>query len=141
MPRPRELRQVAHRPTVWAFKPAGIPFRELETLTLGLDELEALRLADREGLYHDLAAERMGVSRVTFGRILAAARGKVAEALLDGKAIAIGEGPVRFAEADENACPVHGGSRRRGRACRCEESEEQVAPSATTEAADARSRR
>ncbi len=83
----------------------------------------------------------MGVSRVTFGRILAAARGKVAEALLDGKAIAIGEGPVRFAEADENACPVHGGPRRRGRACRCEETEEPPAPSATQEAADARSRR
>ncbi len=141
VPRPREVRQVAHRPTVRAFKPAGVPFRDLETLTLGLDELEALRLADREGLYHELAAERMAVSRVTFGRILAAARGKVAEALLDGKAIAIGEGPVRFAEGAENGCPVHGGPRRRGRACRCEEPEESPAPSATKEAADARSRK
>jgi predicted DNA-binding protein (UPF0251 family) len=141
VPRPREIRQVAHRPTVRAFKPAGVPFRELETLTLALDELEALRLADREGLYHELAAERMGVSRVTFGRILAAARSKVAEALVDGKAIAIGEGPVRFAEGDENGCPVHGGPRRRGRACRCEGAEEQPAPGEATEAADARSRR
>ena len=140
MSRPRELRQVARRPRVWAFKPAGVPLRELRTLTLGLDELEALRLADREGLYHELAAERMGVSRVTFGRILATARGKVAEALLDGRAIVIAEGPVRFAEVDENGCPIHGGPRRRGRACRCEEPGADPETEEREEAADVRPR-
>jgi len=35
-------------------------------------------LADLEGLYHDAAAERMGVSRPTFGRLIERARHKIA---------------------------------------------------------------
>jgi predicted DNA-binding protein (UPF0251 family) len=93
---------------------------DLAVLSLQLDELEALRLADREGLYQEEAAARMGVSRVTFGRILQHARAKVAEALLEGKALLIGEGPVRIGSGPPGRCPVHGGPRRRGRACRCE---------------------
>jgi predicted DNA-binding protein (UPF0251 family) len=56
---------------------------------LSLDELETIRLADHEGLYHEQAAERMNISRPTFGRILGEARRKVAEALIDGKALRI----------------------------------------------------
>jgi len=119
MPRPFQLRQVAHPPRVRGFKPMGIPMRELEVLSLPLDELEALRLADRDGLYQEEAAARMGISRVTFGRILQKARAKVAEALLDGKALVVGEGPVVFSPGTEDRCPVHGGPRRRGRSCRC----------------------
>ncbi len=62
---------------------------DLEESILGLDEFEALRLADLEGLYHADAAARMGVSRATFGRILANARRIVADALVGGKAIGI----------------------------------------------------
>ncbi len=119
MARPSQLRQVAHRPATQGFKPIGIPMTDLAVLSLQLDELEALRLADREGLYQEEAAERMGVSRVTFGRILQRAHAKVAEALLEGKALLIGEGPVRFGSGNPGRCPVHGGPRRRGRACRC----------------------
>ena len=96
-----------------------VPMAELEIIYLQLDELEALRLADREGLYHEEAADRMGVSRITFGRILQKAHAKVAEALLDGKAIIIGEGPVQVGTGVEGRCPIHGGLRRRGRGCRC----------------------
>jgi uncharacterized protein len=92
---------------------------ELEVISLQLDELEALRLADQEGLYHEGAAERMGVSRVTFGRILQKAHAKVAEALLEGKALIIGEGPIQFDAGEGETCPIHGGPRRRGRGCRC----------------------
>ena len=70
---------------------------ELEEGALSVDELEALRLADLEGLYQDGAAGRMGVSRATFGRIVAAARRKVAEALVHGKALKISGGPVAWA--------------------------------------------
>jgi predicted DNA-binding protein (UPF0251 family) len=70
---------------------------ELEEVALSIDELEALRLADLEGLYHDGAAERMGVSRATFGRIVETARRKVAEALVEGKALKIGGGVVAWA--------------------------------------------
>jgi predicted DNA-binding protein (UPF0251 family) len=69
----------------------------LEEVALSVDELEALRLADLEGLYHDGAAERMGVSRATFGRIVETARRKVADALVCGKALRIGGGVVAWA--------------------------------------------
>ena len=52
-----------------------------------MDEIEALRLADYEGLYHENAASRMEISRQTFGRILGGARRKVAECLVKGKAL------------------------------------------------------
>ena len=74
MPRPVTDRQVGCPLARQVFKPAGVPARELEEVTLGLDGAEALRLADLEGLYHDAAALRMGVSRQTFGRIVEAAR-------------------------------------------------------------------
>lgn len=70
---------------------------ELEEVLLSVDELEAIRLADLEGLYQELAAEKMGVSRQTFGRIVAAAHQKVAEALVRGKALKIMGGAVEIA--------------------------------------------
>jgi predicted DNA-binding protein (UPF0251 family) len=69
----------------------------LEEVALNVDELEALRLADLEGLYQDEAAARMEVSRPTFARIVEASRRKVAEALVHGRALRIGGGPVAFA--------------------------------------------
>jgi hypothetical protein len=71
---------------------------------LSVDEFEALRLADLEGLYHDGAAERMGISRATFGRIVEAARRKVAEALVRGKALKIGGGVVAWAGVRHFRC-------------------------------------
>jgi predicted DNA-binding protein (UPF0251 family) len=63
----------------------------LERVVLGHDELEALRLADFEGLYQEACAERMGISRSTFSRILQSAHKKVADALLHGKILMIKE--------------------------------------------------
>jgi len=62
---------------------------DLEEVVLSMDELEAIRLADYEELYHEDAAVRMKISRQTFGRILYEARRKVAECLLKGKALKI----------------------------------------------------
>jgi predicted DNA-binding protein (UPF0251 family) len=76
-------------PNVFYFKPRGVPLTLLEENFLGLDELEAIRLADHEGLYHEEAAARMNISRPTFGRILNQARRKVAEAIIKGKALKI----------------------------------------------------
>lgn len=84
MPRPRCCRRVSGAPACKSFRPMGVPVAELEEVTLALDEYEAIRLADHEGLYQEQAAERMGVSRQTFGRTLEAARGKVARALVLG---------------------------------------------------------
>lgn len=96
MPRPPIERSVSGVPRVTLFKPAGIPNRELDQLQLAVDELEAIRLVDLEGLSHEQAAEAMGVSRQTIGRVLERGRAKVAEALVDGKAILIGGGQYRI---------------------------------------------
>jgi len=69
------------------FKPQGVSLQEPEQLALGLDELEALRLADLEGLYQEKTVECMKVSRPTFARIVESARRKIAEALVKGKAL------------------------------------------------------
>lgn len=94
MVRPQIKRCVSGRPAISHFKPQGVPLRDLEEETVTLDGLEALRLADVEGLYHDAAAERMGVSRPTFGRILAQARSAAARAITQGKALKIEGGVV-----------------------------------------------
>lgn len=66
---------------------------DLEEVELTLDELQAICLADYEQLYHEHAAEQMKISRPTFGRILEGARRKVADALINGKAVKIGQKP------------------------------------------------
>ncbi len=89
MPRPKKYRCIKCQPDATYFKPRGIPLVELEEKSLTMDELEAIRLADYEELYHEDAATRMKISRQTFGRILHEAHKKVAECLLKGKALKI----------------------------------------------------
>ena len=81
---------------------------ELQEVSLSVDEFEALRLADLDGLYHDRAAASMGVSRATFGRIVEAARRKVAEALVGGKALRIVGGVVAWAGPRHFECEACG---------------------------------
>ena len=71
------------------FKPCGIPRHNLDYEVLTQDEIEAIRLADFEGLYQEDAAKEMEISRPTFSRILNSARKKIANALILGKAIEI----------------------------------------------------
>lgn len=103
MPRPQKTRTVRHDPHVVYFKPAGVPMRVLKEVSLGIDELEALRLADLENLSHEEVGNMMGVSRATAGRILGEARRKTAAALVHGWAIQVEGGEIERAE-DEGAC-------------------------------------
>ncbi|MBM3149898.1 MAG: DUF134 domain-containing protein [Chloroflexi bacterium] len=89
MPRPRRCRRIAFLPGADYFKPAGIPLRELDEVHLALEEAEAIRLKDLEDLEQEECAQRMNISRPTFQRVLDSARKKVADALLNGKAIRI----------------------------------------------------
>ena len=89
MARPRNCRYVERKPHVTYFKPRGIPMTELTETLLTVEGLEALRLADLEGLTTGEGAERMRVSRHTFGRTLAEARRAVADALVNGRALCI----------------------------------------------------
>ncbi len=111
MPRPRACRKILDIPRSACYKPAGVPMSSLETVRLGLDEFEAVRLADLEGLYQEQAAERMGVSRQTFGNIVQSARRKIADALVNGKALVVEGGEVSVT-AHAVACPAR--SRARG---------------------------
>lgn len=93
MPRPKCCRRIAGAPACRKFTPVGVPARTLaapaESVALDLDEYEAIRLADHEGLYQEQAAGRMGVSRQTFGRMVESARRKVARALVLGLQLTI----------------------------------------------------
>jgi len=104
MPRPKRCRFVGFSPGSTLFKPAGIPARDCEQVVLAVDGFEALRLADFEGLYHEEAATRMGVSRQTFGRILESARKTVAQALVMGLVLKIEGGHVQMANKREFRC-------------------------------------
>jgi predicted DNA-binding protein (UPF0251 family) len=92
MARPPSPRHIAGRPVARLFKPGGVP--ALAQVGMALDEFEAVRLADLEGLEHAQAARRMGVSRQTFGRVLGTARRKVAQALVLGHALRIDGGSL-----------------------------------------------
>ena len=87
--RRKRARCIGFDPDFICFKPCGRPGRGMETLELGADELEALRLSDFEGLYQEECARRMGISRTTLSRTLAKAHRKVADALLHGKRLVI----------------------------------------------------
>ena len=63
--------------------------RELEECIITVDEFEAVRLKDLLGLEQELAAKKMNISQPTFHRLILAARKKIAEALINGKAIRI----------------------------------------------------
>ena len=119
MARPQTTRRIHQRLKGQVFKPLRQPMSGLERIRLSLDGLEALRLADLEGLYHEEAAQRMGVSRATFSRVLTTARAALANALVNGKELQIDGGKVEPHSDDHWPCPVHEGDRRRGRGCRC----------------------
>lgn len=97
MSRPFKCRRVAFIPGMNYFKPAGIPLRSLEEVQLSIDEVEALRLKDLEGLEQEQSAEKMNISRPTFQRVLSSARKKVADVLLNGKALIIEGGNFEIA--------------------------------------------
>ena len=66
----------------------------LEEVNLTLDELEAIRLADLTELYQEDAAKKMNISRQTFGNIINSAHKKIADALLNAKALKIEGGNI-----------------------------------------------
>lgn len=91
MGRPRKPRRCRRFDGDRVFKPRATPMGELSVLELGLDELEAVRLCDIEGLDQASAGERMGVSRGTVQRLLRSGRKKLARAVVESSALRIGK--------------------------------------------------
>jgi len=89
--RRKRARNISINPKYRCFKPCGESFREVDCVELEVDEAEALRLTDYLNLYQEESSQVMNISRATFGRIVQKARKKVADALINGKAIIIKE--------------------------------------------------
>ncbi|MBW6486796.1 MAG: DUF134 domain-containing protein [Syntrophobacterales bacterium] len=105
MPRPKCCRQIFAMPEKISFKPEGERAALFVEVLLNLDEYEAIRLADLEGLYQAQAAARMNISRQTFGRIIEAAHRKVADVLVNGKVLKIEGGSVSMREEKPDRLP------------------------------------
>ncbi|MGE3063033.1 MAG: DUF134 domain-containing protein [bacterium] len=104
MPRPKKFRFISSSPEVTYFKPSGVPKSMLEEVILEVDELEAVKLADLEGLYQEDAAKIMNVSRQTFGNILVSAHKKIAEAIVKGRVLRIEGGATELKPSDDDSC-------------------------------------
>lgn len=89
MPRPHKRRRIKGEPNSSYFKPSGIRRTELEESILAADEFEAIRLKDFLALEQKECAEKMNISQPTFHRLIISARKKVADAIVNGKAIKI----------------------------------------------------
>jgi predicted DNA-binding protein (UPF0251 family) len=96
MVRPSRCRRVNLEPNVTYFKPRGIPMVELEESVLHVDEYEAVRLKDLEGLEQEECAKKMNISQPTFHRLILSARKKIADAIVNGKAIKIEGGNFKY---------------------------------------------
>ena len=92
MARPYKPRWITHLPDVTVFRPVGLPLRYTKRTIIGLDEFEAIRLVDGEGLDQTEAARRMKVSRPTVGRILERGRKKIALSLAYGETLVLEAG-------------------------------------------------
>jgi predicted DNA-binding protein (UPF0251 family) len=112
----RKCRKVHAKPSCSCFGPSGKASRSNGEIRLQLDEFEALRLADSQGMYQEAAAKKMGVSRQTFGNIINSARQKIADALVSGKSLQITGGTVKL-HSGGCGCGKHAGQN--GRRC-CE---------------------
>ncbi|MGM5482298.1 MAG: DUF134 domain-containing protein, partial [Nanobdellota archaeon] len=89
MPRPRRCRRISSNPCFYFFKPAGVGLKSISEKILTIDEYEALRLKDYNGLGQNECSQKMEISQPTFHRLLLQARQKVADCLVNGKAIKI----------------------------------------------------
>jgi predicted DNA-binding protein (UPF0251 family) len=96
MPRPRKCRCIMHEPNTLYFKPRGIPMVSLTQVEITFDELEAVRLNDLEGHSQTEAAKTMNISQPTLNRTLMSARTKIADALVNGKALRIEGGTYKL---------------------------------------------
>jgi len=96
MGRPQKERDISEPPRIRSFRPVGVSQPFLEKVELTIDEFEAIRLADHRGFDHEQAAEKMGISRTTFTRLIERARSKMADALIEVKELFVEGGNIHF---------------------------------------------
>ncbi len=96
MPRKKRCRRLHSPPLYQGFKPKGVPARLIKKIYLPLEEYEAVKLADYEGLEHEEAALKMEISRSVFTRMIQEARKKIATAIIEGLELVISGGDYYF---------------------------------------------
>ena len=106
MPRPRKFRKVCHFPKILSFFPRETE-EDMQSVVLTVDEFEAIRLLDREGLSQEEAGERMQVARTTVQLIYTSARKKLAKMLVEGRPLEIQGGEYRICNGDDSVCERH----------------------------------
>lgn len=116
MPRPKRPRCIMSRPFIKEFRPEGVEKRGEVTLTL--EEFEAIRHIDFEGLDQTQAAEIMNVSRQTFGRILRAGRFNLSNALVNAYRLKVEGGCYMITGNGSDYGRRHGRGRRYGKSGR-----------------------
>ena len=98
MPRPQRKRRICQEPEYARFQPEGVASGAAVCLTC--DEFETIRLIDLQGLTHEQCAARMDISRTTVTEVYESARRKIAQALVNGRALSIGGGSYRLCAGD-----------------------------------------
>ncbi len=101
MARPRKWRRVCCIPENNLFGPLGVDINESDIVIMTVDEYEVIRLIDLEGLMQEECAQRMGVARTTIQRIYGEARQKIADSLVNDKALKIEGGDYKLYEGEE----------------------------------------
>jgi predicted DNA-binding protein (UPF0251 family) len=104
MPRPKKWRRVCCMPGSSSFGPLGSEQTQQKAIVMTVDEFEAIRLIDLEGLNQEACAERMTVARTTAQAIYNSARVKLAEALVNGRELRIDGGDFILCEGDSTGC-------------------------------------
>lgn len=99
MSRPVKVRRICEEPRYKMFVPSGA--EDVGTEFLTLDEYEVIRHVDYQNMTHEECAAQMDVSRTTVTEIYESARHKIANALINGKAISIEGGNYRVCDGGE----------------------------------------
>lgn len=109
MPRPRKCRHVCQLPPVGTFGP---PEGGTGTVVMTVDEYEAIRLIDHEGLSQEDCSTYMHIARATAQQIYASARQKLAQALVEGRTLRIEGGDFQLCDGHGSRCGGCGCRRR-----------------------------
>jgi len=104
MARPRKCRKVCCLPEINLFGPLNIPNKDSEMIVMTVDEYEAIRLIDLEGMMQEECAEKMNVARTTVQRIYNDARKKLAQSLVNGNVLKIVGGDYKLCNESEPLC-------------------------------------
>ncbi len=124
MPRPRIQRHVCCLPRIDEFRPIRGHWSADEVVVLAVDEYEAIRLIDLEGLSQEQCSDNMNIARTTAQQIYGSARKKIARALVEGLPIKIEGGDYLICSGSEHYCGRGQCRRQRGGPLRAMEQEE-----------------